>query len=52
LRIAFDFYEAKTEYVYDGRAYRDVVRRFPDGEEAKLARHRLELASNKMTRRL
>jgi hypothetical protein len=51
LRVVFDFNESEVEYVYDGQAYRDVVRRFPNGEEAKLARHRLQVAG-KLTRRL
>lgn len=50
LRVVFDFNESIAEYVYDGRAYRDIVRRFPDREEARLARQRLELASQKMAR--
>lgn len=51
LHIVFDFNESTSEYVYDGRAYRELLRRFPDGEEAKLARQRLELARQKMARR-
>jgi hypothetical protein len=51
LHIVFDFNESTSEYVYDGRAYRELVRRFPDGEEAKLARQRLELGRQKMARR-
>lgn len=51
LHVAFDFNESLGEYVYDGKAYREVVRRFPNGAEAKLARERLELVSQKMARR-
>ena len=51
LRIVFDFNESIAEFVYDGRAYRDIVRRFPHREEAILARQRLELESRKMARR-
>lgn len=51
LRIVFDFNESVAEFVYDGRAYRDIIRRFPDREEVNLARQRLELASKKMARR-
>lgn len=51
LRIVFDFNESMSEFVYDGRAYRDVVRRFPDREEATIARKRLELAGRKMAQR-
>jgi len=52
LHIVFNFNQSMAEYVYDGRAYRDVVKRFPDGEEARLARRRLELVSQKLARRL
>ena len=41
LGIAFDFNESTGEFVYDGRAYREIVRRFPGTEEARLARQRL-----------
>lgn len=51
LRIVFNFNESIAEFVYDGKAYRDIVRRFPNRDEATLARHRLELASRKMARR-
>ena len=51
LHVVFDFNEFIAEYVYDGRAYRDIVKRFPDREEARLARQRLELVSQKMARK-
>lgn len=51
LHIVFDFNEATSEYVYDGRAYGDVVRRFPNHEEAVLARQRIEVAKHKMANR-
>jgi hypothetical protein len=51
LHVVFDFNESTSEYVYDGKAYRELVRRFPDVEEAKLARERIELARQKMARR-
>lgn len=50
LGVVFDFNESTGEFVYDGKAYREVVRRFPGGEEARLARERLELTSRKMAR--
>ena len=50
LGVVFDFNEATGEFVYDGKAYREVVRRFPNGEEASLARQRLELNNRKMAR--
>ena len=52
LQIVFGFNQSMAEYVYDGKAYRDVVKRFPDGEEARLARQRLALVSHKLARRL
>jgi hypothetical protein len=45
LGIAFDFNETTGEFYYDGKAYREIVRRFPVAEESKLARQRLEFAS-------
>jgi hypothetical protein len=50
LHIVFDFNQSTSEYVYDGRAYRELVRRFPACEEAKVAGERLELARQKMAR--
>lgn len=51
LHIVFDFNESTSEYVYDGRAYGDIVRRFPNHEEAGLARQRIEVVKQKMARR-
>ncbi len=51
LHIVFDFNEVTSEYVYDGRAYLEVVRRFPNHEEAALARQRIEAGKQKMSRR-
>jgi hypothetical protein len=50
LRIVFDFNEPRAEFVYDGKAYHDLVRRFPDSEECTQARQRIELARQKMER--
>lgn len=47
LHIVFDFNESTSEYVYDGRAYADLVRRFPDREEAGRAREHIELDKQK-----
>jgi hypothetical protein len=47
LGIVFDFNESTGEFIYNGKAYRDIVRRFPKGEEANLARQRLDLAGRK-----
>lgn len=50
LGVVFDFNESTGEFVYDGKAYREIIRRFPAGEEAKLARQRLDLTSRKTAR--
>ena len=42
LRIAFRFDAAQTRYVYDGKAYRDIIRRYPQSAEAEIARHHIE----------
>jgi hypothetical protein len=51
LGIFFNFNEATAEYVYDGRAYREVIKRFPNTEEARLAARRLALAEQKLARK-
>ena len=50
LGVVFDFIESTAEFVYNGKAYREVTRRFPDCDEAGLASQRLELAARKMAR--
>jgi hypothetical protein len=42
LGINFRFDASQSGYAYDGRAYRDLLRRFPRSTEAEAARHRLE----------
>jgi hypothetical protein len=42
LGVRFDFNEAASLYVYDGQAYRDIIRRFPRSAESAIARERLE----------
>ena len=42
LRINFDFNETTGQFAYDGRAYREILRRFPRSQEAVQARARLE----------
>src|ERR1041384_1561246 len=51
LHIVFDFNEPTSEYVYDGRAYRELIRRYPNSEEAGFARERIALVRQKMARR-
>ena len=50
LRVKFDFNQATTEYVYDGQAYREIIKRFPASDEAKRARQRLDRAGQKLAR--
>ena len=50
LRIKFDFNRSTTEYVYDGQAYREIIRRFPASPEAKRARQRLDRTEQKLAR--
>jgi len=51
LRIVFDFNEQTREYIYDGRAYRDLISRSPHSQEALLARQRLDRVKDKNARR-
>jgi hypothetical protein len=41
LSVVFNFTDSTSEYAYDGKAYREIVRRFPNSEEARIARSRL-----------
>jgi hypothetical protein len=50
LGIVFDFDETNVQLIYDGRAYREIIRRFPKAEESRLARQRLELLDQKPAR--
>lgn len=51
LRVSFDFDEAAGEYIYDGAAYRAIIKRFPASDAAKIARERLELVRQRLARR-
>jgi len=50
LRIKFDFNLATTQYIYDGQAYREIIKRFPGSDEAKRARQRLDRVEQKQAR--
>lgn len=50
LRVSFDFDEAAGQYVYDGWAYRAIIKRFPASEAATIARERLELVEQQHAR--
>jgi len=47
LGVVFDFNDSTIEFVYDGKAYREVIKRFPASEEAALALQHLETAGKK-----
>lgn len=51
LHVVFDFNESTSEYVYDGRAYGDLIRRFPDRNEAGRARAHIQLVKQKLSQR-
>jgi hypothetical protein len=50
LRVKFDFNQATTQYVYDGQAYREIIKRFPESDEAKRARQRLDRVEQRLAR--
>ena len=52
LGIAFDFNESSGDFSYDGKAYREIIRRFPNRNEAKLARQHLDLANRQQPGRV
>jgi hypothetical protein len=51
LGVAFDLDDSTGEFIYDGKAYTDIVRRFPRSEEAGIARQHLDTANQKTARR-
>jgi hypothetical protein len=50
LGVLFDYNQSTSDYVYEGKAYRELVKRFPDTKEAKLARQHIEADKQKMAR--
>jgi hypothetical protein len=42
LRVAFRFNASQNRFAYDGQAYRDILRRYPQSAEAEVARRHLE----------
>ena len=50
LRVSFNFDEAAGQYIYDGWAYRVIIKRFPASEVAKTARERLVLLEQQLAR--
>ena len=50
LGVAFDFDEAAGQYVYDGGAYRVIIKRYPASEAAKIAHERLKIVEQQLAR--
>jgi hypothetical protein len=50
LRIAFRFDATQTRYAYDGKAYRDIIRRYPQSAEAEAARRHIEKLDSPLTK--
>ena len=50
LRVSFYFDEAVGQYVYDGWAYRVIIKRFPASGVSKPARERLMLIEQQLAR--
>jgi hypothetical protein len=51
LGVHFDYSEKSGEYVYDGQAYRDLIRRFPKSQEAIIAHQQLILTRQKLAQK-
>ncbi len=51
LRIHFDFIENRNEYIYDGQAYREIIKQFPKSDEARVARKQLEMAKQRLAQK-
>ena len=51
LGVHFDYLAKRGEYLYDGQAHRDLVKRFPKSEEAAEARKQLEITQQKMAQK-
>lgn len=51
LRVHFDFVDNHSEYVYDGQAYREIIKQFPKSEEAAVARKHLEAAKQRLAQK-
>jgi hypothetical protein len=51
LQIHFDFVENHSEYVYDGQAYREIIKRFPKSAEAVVAKKQLEMTQQRLAQK-
>jgi hypothetical protein len=48
LYVTFDLIGSTSEYSYDGKAYREILRRYPDSEEARIARARIDRSEQRL----
>jgi hypothetical protein len=48
LRVTFEFDPSSRSYVYDCKAYREIIKRFPASPEATLARERIVSAERRL----
>jgi hypothetical protein len=51
LGVHFDYLEKSGEYLYDGQAHRELLKRFPKSEEAAEARRQLEIRQQKLAQK-
>jgi hypothetical protein len=51
LRVTFEFDPSSRSYVYDCKAYREIIKRFPYSPEAALARERILSAERRLEQR-
>jgi hypothetical protein len=51
LGVHFDYLEKSGKYLYDGQAHRDLLKRFPNSEQAAQARKQLEITRQKLAQK-
>jgi len=51
MQVNYDFNQATGEYVYDGKAYQQILARFPSSEEARKARAHLDATHQRLAKR-
>ncbi len=51
LGVHFDYLEKSGKYLYDGQAHRDLLKRYPNSEQAAQARRQLEITQQKLAQK-
>jgi len=51
MQVNFDFNPSTGEYIYDGKAYREILARFRTSDEARKAREHLDAAQQRLAKR-